>query len=177
LALSNDSVSELPHNPSFYNFNATKCVRFGGASWDLTIDQIHKQFSNNTAGNNITFDSGLVIPENYTFYDLSFSLNSTHPGDINWQGGGQYAMKIFYGNTYGGANVSYYPLIDQWASTGAITVDTSNLKVTSPKFIGDITQGQFNVIVGESVFFVIAIIMFGGIGVYIMNSKKRMRRA
>jgi hypothetical protein len=180
LALSDYSpsaLSSLLHTatPNFYDFNSCKCVRGDGASWDLTINHPN-QFNNFTSRtNDITFAAGIVYPENWTFYELDFSLASGRPGDINWTASGDYAMKIFYGTAYGGASNSYYPLISNWTGTGVITmIINPNSNINGG---GTIKAGQFNIIVAESIFFVMAIIMFGGIGVYIMNSKKRMRRA
>ncbi len=164
-----------------FTYDAIKCVRFDGRSYDLEVVKDESRFRNNTIGNFLLGNNFKVAKnvDNHTIYEFRFMINSIlqYPerfGDVVWEPVNTYTVTLFFGNTY--KNETYFrsPDIDNWGykEKVGITINEKPEGDIDP----EIEALELNILVGQVTTFIIAGCVFGYVGVYIKSSGSRIKR-
>lgn len=176
-------LSEKPPDSSevtnLWTYDDIKVVRLDGVSYDQEIISDEERSRNDTI-NDIEFAVS-NNSKNETFYEMRFPISTNRTDDVNWTVNEAFSFKLFFGNTYGSEVEDYQPEYENWEVSTRITLeigiqDEGGLD-TGKWWWENLPGGDFNSFVSMLVFFVIAIVMFVGIGYYnIIGARKRMGR-
>ncbi|HME55498.1 MAG TPA: hypothetical protein VKM55_25055 [Candidatus Lokiarchaeia archaeon] len=182
IACSNSGPTNSSINDSIWSYPIIKTVRIDGKSWDQQ-DVMHTNRNahytrNWTDGNSIIFaENNETSADNASFYEIKLKCQLTHPNgqDLNWSYGNAFVFKIFYGESYTSpASSPYQPIFGDW------TVSTPKITITMPTDPSSKPPGisalDINTLVAQIVFFAITGLILGMVGVYIYQTKNRIKR-
>ena len=177
IACSNAAPGNSSVNDSIWSYNVVKTLRIDGNKWDQQILRSERRARNWSDGGTVFFATrNESSNDNASFYEVKLRCQLSHPSgqDLNWTWDHKYIFKIFYGTDYGGVSDFGQPHFDGWtSSTPMITLiipSDPNAAIT------DVTKADFNTLVAQIVFFSLTGVVLGMVGVYIYQTKKRIKR-
>jgi len=177
-----------PSDSSFFNnsilsYPIVKTVRIDGKSWDqyITNNPTHRA-SNWSDGNIIQFaNSNASGLGNYSWYEIGLPRDYSRASgqDINWSWNNQYLIRIFYGTTYAGATGAfgsspYGPEYGAWTTCTPPIILTMPFSTCCPPPPNSPSFPELTIFLIS--FFSMTGVILAIVGVYIFQSRKRVKR-